>query len=126
MPSNALTTKKTKKTYADIEVVREPDGETFLAKIFDDPKPFLFSTDVNGYLQLGAYSGEPGAFNEFMLSLLEVEVDDDADQDVIDQARFETKKRFTDLLKAQKGLTIQRLVKFSVDITEIAGNDQPT
>lgn len=126
MPATATPTRvpKGKKSYDDITVVSETD-EAFVAKIFDDPTPFTFSKDVNGYLQLAAYSGEPGSFKEFMLSMLEVEVDDDADSDVIDQARFDVKRRFEDLMKAQKGLDIGRLIKFSLHITEIAGNGQP-
>jgi hypothetical protein len=124
MPSSVARKPKSKE-YPDIEVLSE-DDLSFVAKIFGDPEPFTFSKDVNGYLQLGAYSGEPGAFKEFMLSLLEVDVPDEADQEEIEQARWDTKRRFEELMKAQRGLTIQRLIKFSLNITEIAGNGQLT
>lgn len=126
MPSAPAKTKP-KKDYDDIVVLSTaPDGETFTAKIFDDVAPFTFSTDVNFYLQMQAFSGEPGAINEFLLSIVEIEVDDDDDDKAIEQKRFETKKRFTDILKTTRHLNAERLVRFVLDISEIAGNGTST
>lgn len=122
-----MTRSRKQKDYDDIVVVsRAPDNETFLARIFEDPEPFVFSTDVNFYLQMQAFSGEPGAINEFLLSIVEVPVDDDDTQEDIERKRADTKRRFTDDLKTAKRLTPDRLVRFVLDITEIAGNGQST
>ena len=125
MPTLAKTSTAPKKTYPDIVVLRK-DDETFSARIFDDPEPFTFSTDVNGFLQLEAFSGQAGAFSELMFSMLEVDIEDDDTEDQIDRKRWDVKQRFTNLLKGQKGLSIERLIRFSVNITEIAGNALPT
>jgi hypothetical protein len=119
MPSVARTSKQ--KVHPDVKVLTE-DEDTFTAQIFDDPNPFTFSRDVNGYLQYTAYSGEPGALNDFLYSLLVVETADDADEADVETARWELKRRFQDILKSQKGLSIERLIKFTVSLTEIAGN----
>lgn len=125
MPSSVARTPKGKKEYADIVVLSE-DDEFFVAKIFDDPQPFTFSRDVNAYLQYTAYTGEPGALNEFFYSLLTVETPDEATEDDVETARWELKRRFQDILRTQKGLTMERLIRFSTDLTAIAGNAKAT
>lgn len=123
MPSTPAKTRNRGKDYDDIVVVsRSDDDETFVAKIFGNDESFTFSTDANFYLQMQAFSGEPGAINEFLLSLIEIHVEDDDDQKAIDQKRQETKKRFTDILKNTRHLNADRLVRFVLDLTEIAGN----
>lgn len=119
-------TPKNKKTYDDVAIVSEdPDAETFTARIFDSTEMFTFSTDVNFWLQMNAFSGEPGAFADFMHSLLEVEVEEDDDEKSLDRKRFETKRRFNDVMRETKHLGPERLVQFIADITEIAGNVSP-
>lgn len=112
---------KPSKDYADIHIISRED-ESFRARIFDSDEIFTFSTDVNAFLMLNAFSGEAGAITSFMLSLIEIEVDDNADTDDIEIKRAETRRKFTDLLAGQKGLTIKRLIKFVGDLTDAAGN----
>lgn len=128
MPSTPATRGKTKPkepTYDDIVVLsRDDEAQTFTAKIFDG-ETFVFSTDINGYLHMAAFSGRTDSFIEFMDSLVEVPLEDDDDDKDIERKTREEGKRFHDLLAGQKGLTIERLAKFVADITEIAG-DRPT
>ena len=121
MPSVPATQKKPKSDYADIKLVSTVE-DVFVAKIFDDPEPFTFSTDVNAYLQINAFSAEPGAIKQFLYSMLSVETADDADENDIARARFDLKRRFDETLATVKGLTAERLVQFLLDLTEIAGN----
>jgi hypothetical protein len=114
---------KQQKAYADLTIVsRHADGDSFRAKIFDDEEVFTFSTDVNAFLLLNAYSGEPGAITDFMLSLIEVDVADADDDATIERKRADTRRHFTDILKTQKGLSISRLIQFTADLTDAAGN----
>lgn len=112
---------KSAKDYADLHIVSR-DDETFRARVFDSDDLFTFSTDVNAFLMLNAFSGEPGAITTFMLSLVEIEVDDTADADDIEIKRVETRRKFTDILSTQKGLSVKRLVRFVGDLTDAAGN----
>lgn len=125
MPSVPATKPKTKTSYDDIEVVKLEE-DFFVAKIFGDPEPFTFSTDVNFFLQYGVFSLEPGAINQFLYSLLEVVTEDGATEQDIERARLETKRRFVDLLGTTKRLTPERLIQFILDLTEIAGNAPTT
>lgn len=124
MPPVARTP-KSKKEYADIKVLSE-DDDAFVARIFDDPNPYTFSRDVNAYLMYTAYTGEPGALNSFLYSLLVVETPDEASDSDVDTARWELKRRFKETMETQKGLTMERLIKFTTDLTEIAGNAPQT
>lgn len=125
MPSVPANRNAPKKDFDDIKVLSmEPDH--FTAKIFDDPEPFTFSTDVNSYLQINAFSAEPGAIKQFLYSMLEVTTEEDATENDIARARFDVKRRFDDLLGSVKGLKADRLVQFLLDITEIAGNAPQT
>lgn len=112
------------KDYADLHIITR-DDETFRARIFDSDEVFTFSTDVNAYLMLNAFSGEPGAITTFMLALIDIEVDDNADADDIEIKRAETRRKFTDILSTQKGLSVKRLVRFVGDLTDAAGNVNP-
>jgi hypothetical protein len=116
---------KSKKEYKDIKVLSE-DDEAFVAQIFDDPNPYTFSRDVNAYLYYSALTGEQGALNSFLYSLLVVETPDDAEKEDIDLARWELKRRFKETMETQKGLTMERFIKFTTDLVEIAGNAQAT
>lgn len=124
MPSVARTP-KSKKEYKDIKVLSE-DAEAFVAQIFSDPDPYTFSRDVNAYLYYSALTGEPGALNSFLYSLLVVETPDEATEDDVESARWELKRRFKETMETQKGLTMERFVKFTTDLVEIAGNGQAT
>lgn len=121
MPSVPATQKKPKNDYADIKVISLA-SDHFTAKIFDDPEPFVFSTDVNSYLQINAFSAEPGAIKQFLYSMLEVQTEEDADENDIARARFDLKRRFDEVIGTVKGLKAERLVQFLLDLTEIAGN----
>lgn len=125
MPSVPATKSKGKSSYDDIEVVSVAEDH-FVAKIFGDPEPFTFSTDVNFFLQYGVFSLEPGAINQFLYSLLEVVTEDDATQSDIERARADTKRRFVELLGTTKKLSPERLIQFILDLTEIAGNAPAT
>ena len=125
MPSVPATQKKPKNDYADIDVLSTVE-DVFIAKIFGDPEPYTFSTDVNAYLQINAFSAEPGAIKQFLYSMLSVETADDATEADIARARFDIKRRFDETLASVKGLKAERLVQFLLDLTEIAGNAPQT
>jgi hypothetical protein len=124
MPAVARTP-KSKKEYKDIKVLSE-DDEAFVAKIFDDESPYTFSRDVNAYLYYSALTGEQGALNKFLYSLLVVETPDEATEDDVETARWELKRRFNETMETQKGLTMDRFIKFTTDLVEIAGNAPAT
>lgn len=120
-PARTRGVKGNGKDYADLHVIAR-DDDSFRARIFDSDEVFTFSTDVNAFLMLNAFSGEPGAITNFMLSLVDIEVPDDADADDIEIKRAETRRKFTDAISTQKGLSVKRLVKFVGDLTDAAGN----
>lgn len=124
--STTSPARSSKKKYDDVHVVAEDSElEQFTARIFDSTEVFTFSTDVNFWLQMNAFSGEPGAFADFMHSLIVVDIDDDDDERTADQKRFDAKRKFGEVMKTTKHLTPERLIRFIADITEIAGNVNP-
>jgi hypothetical protein len=113
--------------FDDIVVLgRDDDAQQFTARIFESDEVFVFSTDINAYLQLAAFSGRGDAFVEFMDSLVCVtSITDDDDQRMIDRKTREEAERFHSVLKETSGLGVERLAQFVADITEIAGQ-RPT
>lgn len=121
MPAPARTNKP-KKQYPNIEVL-SVDDTTFTVKLLDDPEPFVLTTEVNGFLHMEAFTNTSnGSLSELLFSMIEVIVDDDADEDAIETARFEAKHRVTTLLKTAKPFTINDYVKLVANLCEIAGN----
>lgn len=121
MPAPARTNKP-KKQYPNIEVL-SVDDTTFTVKLLGDPEPFVLTTEVNGFLHMEAFTNTSnGSLSELLFSMIEIIVDDDADEDAIETARFETKQRITTLLKTAKPFTINDYVKLVANLCEIAGN----
>lgn len=121
MPAPARTNKP-KKQYPNIEVL-SVDDTTFTVKLLGDPEPFVLTTEVNGFLHMEAFTNTSnGSLSELLFSMIEVIVDDDADEDAIETARFEVKHRVTTLLKTAKPFTINDYVKLVANLCEIAGN----
>lgn len=121
MPAPARTNKP-KKQYPNIEVL-SVDDTTFTVKLLGDPEPFVLTTEVNGFLHMEAFTNTSnGSLSELLFSMIEVLVDDDADEDAIETARFEVKHRVTTLLKTAKPFTINDYVKLVANLCEIAGN----